>query len=110
MKEPFDLQQLFISYRRELGYSFVACLVAMARHWQRGDPFREIATNGVFVAVAAFGMNEILSLFGINGGQWGYLASAWLGYVGVQTLITGITARLPLPGGNNDGVSPRRKE
>lgn len=110
MKEPLDLFSLFNMYRRELGYSLVACLVAVARHWQQGDPFRELATNGVFVAVAAFGMNEILTVFGIDGGQWGYLASAWLGYVGVQALLDGVTARLPLPGRARDDLSTKRKE
>ena len=110
MREPLDLHQLFLMYRHELGYSFVACIVAIARHWQQGDPFREIATNGVFVAVAAFGMNELLAAFGIDGGQWGYLASAWLGYVGVQALLAGLVDRLPIIGGKRDGVSTQRKE
>lgn len=99
MREPMDLQQLFMLYRHELGYSFVACIVACAKHWQKGDGFREIVTNGVICALCAFGIETLLDAFGISGGQWGYLASVFVGYVGVQSLMEGIAGRLPFLGG-----------
>lgn len=95
MKEPFDLQQLFVMYRHELGYSFVACCVAVARHWQQGDPFREIVTNGALCALVAFGINNVLEYFTIDSAQWGYLASVFLGYVGVEAVMSGLADRLP---------------
>ncbi|MGV2814597.1 phage holin family protein [Enterobacter cancerogenus] len=94
MREFCQIHLFFMHYRHELGYSVIACIVAVTRHWQNGDSFRNIATNGIYVTVAAFGMNEILTLFDIDGSQWSYLASAWLGYVGVQGLLKDIRRKL----------------
>lgn len=95
--------EIFATYRHELGYSFVAAMVAAARHWQLNDPFRVVATNGVIVAAIAFGMNTILGAFGINGEQWGYLASVFLGYVGHKVFFLSIADRIAgiKPGGDN---------
>lgn len=97
MKDEFcGLSTLFQLYRHELGYSFVACIVAIVRHWQTGDKWREIASNAVLVALVAFGVQNILDFFGIDSSQWAYLASVWIGYVGVEGLIAGIGERLPV--------------
>lgn len=95
MHEPLDLAQIFHLYRRELGYSFIATLTAVVRHWQCRDPWREICFNGVLVAIVAFGLEGMMSFYGIDSGKWGYLVAVWLGYVGVAGFIDGISARIP---------------
>lgn len=89
------LQELFSIYRKELGYSFVACLIAVAKHWQRRDPFREIVTNGVICAAVAFGISNVLDFFNIDSGKWGYMASIFLGYVGVEVMLDLLAERIP---------------
>lgn len=101
------LLELFATYRSEFGYSFIAAVVATARHWQKGDSFREIATNGIIVAAIAFGMNTILGQFGIDEGKWGYLASVFLGYVGHKVFVNSLLDRFTKGGSN--GV-PTRKQ
>ena len=95
MNNYSSLHELFAMYRRDLGYSIVACIVALVRHWQARDPFRETFTNGILVAVVAFGMRTILDYFGIESDTWGYLASVLLGYVGVGALFDVIASRIP---------------
>ena len=97
MRDEMGLLELFTLYRKELGYGFVAAVVCMARAWQKGDPFRTVITNGAIVAMVAFGMKEILNLCDINEAKWGYLASVFLGYVGVEAFLS----RLPIPKGPN---------
>lgn len=89
--------EFFALYRHELGYSFVAALVAAARSYQQEDSFRFVITNAMIVAAIAFGMSTILEAFGINSGKWGYLASVFLGYVGHKVFITHLLDRLTIP-------------
>lgn len=103
------LVEIFTQYRTELGYSFIAAAVATARHWQKGDGFREIVTNGVIVAAIAFGMNTILAQFGIDEGKWGYLASVFLGYVGHKVFVKSFLDRITDGKGESNGV-PTRKQ
>lgn len=118
MNEKHAFLEFFSHYQNELGYSFVAAMVAAARHWQQQDPFRTIATNGVIVAAIAFGMNTILTAFGINGEQWGYLASVFLGYVGHKVFFLSIVDRVSggnagagvQPGSQSNDIQTRRKE
>ncbi len=108
---PTSLYQIFSVYRKELGYSLVACIVAVTRHWQARDPFREIVTNGVLVAVVAFGIQNVLELFSIDTDKWGYLASVLLGYVGVTVLFEVIAEKIPflkvLKKGSGNNVSAK---
>lgn len=90
-----SLHELFSMYRRELGYSFISCLVAVARHWQARDPFREVVTNGLLCAVVAFGISNLLEYFGIDATKWGYMGSVLLGYVGVSVLFDVVASRIP---------------
>lgn len=97
MREELDsLREIFFLYRHELGYSFVACCVAMLRHWQKGDPFREIFTNGLLCAFAAFGLKEIFHFFDMPMETSGYLASVLLGYVGVEVLLNALPFKIPM--------------
>ncbi|HCR1107377.1 TPA: phage holin family protein [Klebsiella aerogenes] len=82
-------------YRNELGFSFIACVVAACRHWQQKHPFREICTNALLCAAVAFGANNLLELFGIDGSKWGYLASVAIGYMGLETTLGVISDRIP---------------
>lgn len=95
MSEHTTLWQLFQLYRVELGYSFIAASVAVFRHWQLRHPFSDIVSGGAICAAVAFGMNNILSFFGIDHGTWGYLASVFLGYVGVETALDWASEKIP---------------
>lgn len=95
MSEHSTLWQLFQVYRVELGYSFVSAAVAVFRHWQLKHPFRDIVTGGALCAFVAFGMNHILSFFNIDHGTWGYLASVFLGYIGVETALDWASEKIP---------------
>lgn len=92
---PLTLHQLFLMYRTELGYSFIAAIVAVFRHWQLRHPFRDMVTSAVICAAFAFGMKSILEFFQIDGGAWGYLASVVLGYMGVETLLDYASEKIP---------------
>lgn len=98
MSDQVTLYQIFHTYRHELGFSFVAALVAVFRHWQLRHPFRDIVTSGVLCAAVAFGINTILEAFGISGGKWNYLASVLLGYVGVESVLDAVSEKLPFLG------------
>lgn len=98
MSEPITLYQMFHLYRHELGFSFIAALVAVFRHWQMKHPFRDIVTSGFLCAAFAFGISTVLDYFGIEGQKWGYLASVFLGYVGVETALDAISEKLPFLG------------
>ena len=95
MREEHTLYELFCTYRHELGYSFIACFVAVLRHWQKGDNFRQTFTNGLLCAAAAFGMHNILTAFDIDAGRWAYEASFLLGYVGVHTVLNILEEKIP---------------
>lgn len=95
MRDPIDWHELYMTYRIELGFSLIACVVAACRHWQQQHPFREICTNALLCAAVAFGANTLLELFGIDGKKWGYLASVAIGYMGLETTLAVISDRIP---------------
>lgn len=98
MSEPVTLWQIFYMYRHELGFSFIAALVAVFRHWQMRHPFRDIVTSGILCASFAFGITTALEFFGLDGNKWGYLASVFLGYVGVESMLDALSEKLPFLG------------
>lgn len=98
MSEPTTLWQVFYAYRHELGFSFIAALVAVFRHWQMRHPFRDIVTSGILCAAFAFGITTGLEFFGLDGNKWGYLASVFLGYVGVESMLDALSEKLPFLG------------
>lgn len=109
--DPFTFSELFILYREQLGYSFVACAVALCRHWQLRDPFREVFSDALMCAFLAFGISSVLSYFGIDSKQWGYLTSIAVGYLGFKTIWQLITDRVPLINTRKaDDVQTKRKE
>ena len=95
-EDPVTFTELFMLYRQQFGYSFVACCIALCRHWQLRDSFREIFSDAIMCAFLAFGVSTALDYFGIESEKWGYLASLIIGYVGFKTIMKLITDRIPL--------------
>jgi hypothetical protein len=90
------LIQLFEFYRRDLGYGAVAAFVCVLRSVQLKHTFRNSCVNASIVAIVAFGMANLLELFYLEPNKYGYLASVFLGYLGVDTLLGVLADRFPL--------------
>lgn len=104
---PTTLSNLFQLYREELGYGFMATLLALLRHLHEGTPLRKWFFDSAICGFLAMGADQIMKWMEMPQ-EAGYFAAIFIGVFGYRVVMNILQVKIPIIGGINVSTEPKK--
>lgn len=104
---PNNLSQLFQIYHRELGYGFIAAMLAVFRHVHEATPIRQWFFDASICCFLAAGADQIIRLMSLPE-DMGYFAAIFIGVFGYKVVWNVLRLKVPILGGLNVSTGDKK--
>lgn len=104
---PTTIQQLFMTYYRDMGYGFIAASLAVMRHIHEATPIRKWFFDATICCFLAAGADQIIKWLGLPS-EAGYFAAIFIGVFGYQVVWNILKLKVPILGGLDVQVGEKK--
>ncbi|URC22393.1 antiholin protein [Serratia phage vB_SmaM-Susuwatari] len=105
MQEPTSLWQMFMLYRKELGFSALAATIAVLCSWHRRERGREIFFNGIMAGIVGMFIEDLINVFGLSP-KAATFACIMVGYIGATAIMDKVSEKFPILGSKKAEPKP----